>query len=210
MPENHASRCPAALALALLALAAAACLCQYDPFADSYTTKEPASGDVVGTYVLTHQTLTETPVDQLAARDGTHPRVFELVLTANGVFTATNLPVWVDDWSDGANEWSIREFVSVSGGWRIDTVGSIGDGSGKTKHAWGVVLYGEAVPDVHVTLSGTQAPYRLIFGYGDPDGGDAMIYEKQPPGRRARSSGGAAAVEQVDRAVLARAFRGAL
>src|SRR5262245_22953460 len=88
--------------------------CQYDPHAHLYTTDKPESTNVVGSYVLTSQTLTR---DGLAALRG-KPCLIEL--RANGTFIATNVPPW----QSGLPRTNFFDtLISGSGTWRIDSVG---------------------------------------------------------------------------------------
>ena len=64
--------------------------CQYDPHAHLYTTDMPETTNVVGSYVLTSQTLTR---DGLAALKG---KACLIDLLADGTFVATNVPPWQD------------------------------------------------------------------------------------------------------------------
>lgn len=163
--------------LAMFALISSACFCQYDPFAREYTRNKPQKTDVVGTYTLTKQTLASEPVDQLTAWDGSTPSTVKLALYDDGTFEATNLPVWY--WDEQPGEWSIYKFVSYSGAWDIEGVGFVGDGSREGAYeVWGISLTGDSIPREHITLVGEDSPYKLIFGYDDPDSGYAMIYEK--------------------------------
>lgn len=162
--------------LPLFVMISSACLCQYDPFAHEYTSTPPQEADVVGTYTLTRQTLNHEPIDKLMALDGSSPSTFKFILYADNGFEAVNLPVWIEGSSDG---WAVYKFVSLSGTWGIDIVGAVSDGTKKIADVWGIVLSGDEAPSVHVTLAGEKPPYKLIFGYGDPDGGYAMIYERE-------------------------------
>ena len=153
--------------------------CQFDPFADDYTRTKPSQADVVGTYILKEQTLNDTPIDKLKAVNGSKSSIHKMVLRADGTYSLTNLPIWLGNWSSGSSdEWSVKEFKSDSGQWKMCVVGSIGEGSGKDVDIWGLDI-ASTLPFETVTLAGEQAPYRIIFGFGDPDGGDAMIYERE-------------------------------
>jgi len=96
-------------------------------------------------------------------------------LRADGSFTATNVPPWELD-SPGMNFFSA--LVSGSGKWRIDSVGSIDDGSRPLKTHWGVYLDSDTAKMMPAGLTGQKPPYGLIFTLGDPDSGDAMIFQK--------------------------------
>jgi hypothetical protein len=162
--------------LPLFVVISSACLCQYDPFAHEYTSTPPPEAEVVGTYVLTRQTLNRVPIEKLTALDGSGPSTIKLILYDDNRFEAVNLPVWIEGSSNG---WTVYKFVSLSGTWGIDIVGAVSDGTKKIAEVWGIVLSSDKAPSVQVTLAGEKPPYKLIFGYGDPDGGYAMIYERE-------------------------------
>jgi len=155
--------------LAFLTLLLLAQGCQYDPHANPYTTEKPQPRDVVGRYTLISQTATR---DGLAALQG-KPCVIDL--RADGTFIATNVPPW-ELGSPGTNFFGA--LLTGSGTWRIDSVGSIDDGSRPMKTHWGVYLDCQAAKMKPVGLTGKKPPFGLIFTLGDPDSGDAMILER--------------------------------
>ena len=149
--------------------------CQYDPFADSYTQKKPLASDIPGTYVLSDQTLNDMPIDKLTARNGSKSSPHQLILYSNGTFSMINMPVWAGDWANKSiDEWSISKFQSGSGRWKIE-VTRMGDDA----DYWGLTFTSPNISVGNATFSGEKSPYDIIFGYGDPDEGNAMIYEKQ-------------------------------
>lgn len=153
--------------------------CQFDPYADDYTRSKPKKSDLIGTYFLSGQTLNNTPIEQLKARDGSSPSPHKLILRSDGTFSILNMPMWVGNWANGSSdEWSISKFKSGFGKWDVQVVGSVGEGSGKVVDVWGLDFSSANISIGSVTLSGEKPPYSIIFGYGDPDGGDAMTYEK--------------------------------
>ena len=58
-------------------------------------------------------------------------------------------------------------------------VGGIGDGSGHIKDHQGVRLSGLPVYLSSPGFTGTKRVDGLIFGFGDPDSGDAIIFKKK-------------------------------
>lgn len=176
-----ASQVKMSLLLVLISTASiACCFCgPYDPIASQYVRHEPDSNDLVGTYVLVKQSLTREAVEDLQMENGTQVPVSRLVLHADGSFTAENVPIWVSDWENGV-EWSVEKVESTTGQWYVDTVGGIGNGTGTVVPLWGLIL----TSDNHIRLAdyiaftGQQPPYEIVFRYGDPDSGDAMVYKK--------------------------------
>jgi len=128
--------------------------CQYDPYAHTYTTEKPEASDLAGTYNLTEQTVTP---GGLAALKGEPCRI---ELQKDGTFAAVNVP------------------LNAEGTWRIDRIGSIGDGSGQTKTHWGVLLESDAARIEPVGLTGEGSPHGLIITIGGPDSGRVMIFKK--------------------------------
>ena len=145
--------------------------CQYDPYSGDYTRSKPLQSEVAGTYVLYTQTLNSTPVDKLVASNGSKPTQHKLILRSDGTFSMINMPVWADDWS-------ISKFSSGYGKWKIQIVGEVDEGN-YTDKFWGIEFISKNIWIATPALMGETPPYDIIWGYGDPDGGNVMIYEKQ-------------------------------
>lgn len=149
------------LILASLALVG----CQYDPHANLYTTSEPKSDDVVGTYVL--------DTFHLPPQVGSAPQDVVVELHADGTFAATNVPPWMLE-DPGTN--FFRSLLTGSGKWEKATLGTLDPGQ---KRIWGVYL---RTPDNRfepANFTGDMPPYGLIFTLGDPDSGYAVILRKK-------------------------------
>jgi len=139
--------------------------CQYDPHASLYTTTEPKTEDVLGTYVLDALHL---PSECGSAR----PDIV-VELHGDGTFAATNVPLWKLE-TPGTNFFT--SLVSGSGNWEKDTLGTLDPGQ---KHIWGVYL---RTPDNRfhpANFTGDKPPYGLIFTLGDPDSGHAVILKRK-------------------------------
>lgn len=154
----------------LLCLVAVALLqgCQYDPYAHTFTTEKPQTNLVIGRYVLKDQTVVS---GGLSAMHG-QPCVVELA--ADGTFVASNVPPF----AFRAPPISLSSLVSSEGTWQLDSVGSIGNGSGKMKTHWGAHLESQSPQVESPGFTGDKPPYGLIFTIGDPDSGTVMILEK--------------------------------
>jgi hypothetical protein len=154
-----------------------ACMCSpYGPYEAQYTRREPAMEDVAGTYVLTEQTVTDTPLSQLEAEDGSRFTGSRIVLYEDGTFEAITIPRWVEQ---GEWDWGIDRFVSGSGRWSITPISS-------NRPLWGIRLFGIDLGEHDLILLGSEAPrHRLLFrGYiPDPDSSEAMVYQQKakPP-----------------------------
>lgn len=144
--------------------------CHYDPHAHLYTTDMPETTNVVGSYVLTSQTLTR---DGLAALKG---KACLIDLRADGTFVATNVPPWQDGFPPTN---FFDTLITGSGTWRIESVGSVDDGRKPLKTHWGVYLDSPTTKFDSVGLSGAKPPYGLIYTLGDPDSGEALILERK-------------------------------
>ncbi len=144
----------------------AACLSQYDPYAHLLTTEKPNEVDVIGTYVLTEQTLTTNGLDFLQGE----PAKIEIL--PEGRFTAKNFPTWQE--SPGGR-YEFNQLITVDGTWKIEMVGGVYNGStdGNYKKVWGLD-FSRTIDSASFT--GDRPPYGLIFTYGDPDRGTVMIF----------------------------------
>lgn len=152
-------------ALLLILASVAVAGCQYDPHAHLYTTVEPKTDDIVGTYVLEALHL---PTEAGSARP-----IVTLELRADGTFAATNVPPW--ELTIPRPSFS-ASLLSGTGKWEKGTVGTLDPGQ---KQIWGVYL---RAPDNRfhpATLTGKKPPYGLIFTLGDPDSGYAVILKRQ-------------------------------
>jgi hypothetical protein len=139
--------------------------CQYDPNSQFYVTTKPADSDVAGTYKFARQ-----QVDVSAAISGTPV----INLSADHTFEMTDFPQWTEK---SPAVWKLAGSRSFKGTWNIEQVGSLADGSGKTKPIFGIRF--TAGPDplyANLTLDGSQR--GLLFGFGDPDNGASMAYDK--------------------------------
>jgi hypothetical protein len=148
----------------LFALALLLTGCQYDPHADLYTTNEPNTDDIAGTYVLDKFDL---PMDSSKA-----PHDVEIEIRRDGTFTATNIPPWK---MGEASTNFFSQLLSGDGKWEKDTVGTRSD----SKRIWGIDL---RTPDnrfAPAALTGEKPPYGLIFTLGDPDSGQAVLLRKR-------------------------------
>lgn len=111
-------------AVAFLAITSV-CGCQGDPYADYYTRTKPKISNLAGTYVLSRQTLSSTPIQQLATSAGVAKSPHTLVLHRDGAFTVTNIPVWIERGPSGTG-WAIREFRSGTGQMAAERAGDLG------------------------------------------------------------------------------------
>jgi hypothetical protein len=140
--------------------------CQYNPYAHTFTTEKPNSGDVVGRYLLKDQTIVPGGVSAMRGRP------CEVVLAGDGSFTATNVPPPFEFGTPAIT--SLDSLVSGSGTWRFEILGTVDD----TKDHWGIRLGSLEKPLTYAGLTGDKRPYGLIFTVGDPDAGTVMILHR--------------------------------
>jgi hypothetical protein len=152
--------------------------CPHDPAVEFYTRKIPVSKDLIGTYRLRSQSLNKVPIAELKSPTEAAPGPCTITLKDDGILEYQNVPIWVGGWANKIDQWSVSEFRSGTGKWRIDTVGSTHDAKGVVQ-LYGLILT-EAKIDDYVMLLGEKPPYEIMFGYDDPDGGYAMIFEIVP------------------------------
>lgn len=147
--------------------------CQYDPHAHLYTTTEPKTEDVVGTYVLKDFHLPQYV-------GNARPEVV-VELRADGTFTATNVPSWQSGQLTMPGTNFFAALLSGTGKWEKDTLGTLNPGN---KRIWGVYLRTPddgTHPQFHpANFTGAKPPYGLIFTLGDPDLGYAVILKRKP------------------------------
>ncbi len=143
--------------------------CQYNPYAHLFTTEKPKEADVAGVYALAEQTVT---ADGLSVVDS---RPCSVELRSDGTFTATNFPFWRDT---SPAVYVLDRQETRSGRWRLDSVGSVDDGSGNLKTHWGVYLDSTGIELWTLGLTANKAPYGLIDTIGDPDSGTVMRFNR--------------------------------
>lgn len=146
--------------------------CQYDPYAHQYTTKEPNESNIVGTYIFENQTV---DFGLKSFKDSiTGEVVIPMIeIFKDGSYKVKNLP-YFKSFSP-----VFSGLITKEGTWDKTTVGSIGDGSGKTKQHWGVQFNGLPEEVQYLGLMNENPPYSIIFGFGDPDAGTVMIFKKK-------------------------------
>jgi hypothetical protein len=102
-----------------------------------------------------------------------HPQI---TLNADGTFDVVDLP----NVSGEIITPVLDGYVTASGTWKVASVGSIGDGSGNTKTHWGIYMPELPFELRNGGLINNEAPHKIIFGFGDPDSGYAIIFKKNP------------------------------
>jgi hypothetical protein len=145
--------------------------CQYDPYAHKYTTEEPRNSDLIGTYIIENQTVDLQIKD---FKDSTGKTVApKIEILQDGKYKVENLPYFkgFDPIFSG--------LITTEGTWDKTIVGGIGDGNGNIKKHWGMRLNGLQIEIQNAGLMNKNSPYKIIFGFGDPDAGDVMIFKRK-------------------------------
>lgn len=151
--------------------------CQYDPYAHLYLTdRTPPRESVAGTYLLRWDWL-GGPGTQSAA--GTNA---SLELKPDGSFAALRFPVVT-----ASTGWDFARSgeTNLTGRWEFAETGVLSPG----QHAisgirlWrtddGQFQWGESgVDSIFATLLRQSYPHGLAFGFGDPDFGHVLIFER--------------------------------
>ena len=164
MKQSFLTRSCAVIALVLAA-------CQYDPFAYTYTRRQPELADLAGEYWLADQNL-DGSLDRVLRTEATGPCGHcSLTLQPDGTFVALDFPVW----SETPAGYELRSFDTFTGSWSLETVGSVDDGVTLTP-VWGLRFDADGRQTVWAHLAGESPPYTIHFGFGDPDAGEAMRY----------------------------------
>ena len=151
--------------------------CQYDPHAHRYTTTEPSIAKIAGEYALS-EIYMESYAPGIREKVEQLPSPPTIRLGTDGTFLATDFPYFSE--TRQGFEYRFEEFRSLETTWRLSAVGAISDGSGTIKTHHGLEL---ADLPAHLGSPGFIGMNRvegLIFGFGDPDSGDAIIFLKKP------------------------------
>jgi hypothetical protein len=149
------------LALVLILVAGCGLHDSWDKYAGSLTTTKPKQEDIVGSYLLTQQTITADGMTVLRGRQ------CRLDLLPDGSFTVTNYP----DWTDA----HLSSSISTVGHWRLDTIGFVHS----NQSIWGIRFADTDSKLDMLSFTGKSAPYGLLMTYGDPDENKVMIFERK-------------------------------
>ena len=163
--------CFGAVVIVLLLLLACLSGCQYDPWAQGFLKKQPEESNVVGTYKVDADTLARhISVPNTKSALQISPNA-EIVLSADHKASLSQVPSVSDNVC----------FVSGSGSWRwgrnddyavIDVQIERKDYQ-ESRDKCGATYYGQ------LNLYGNKPPYKLHVTLGDPDGGEAVQFDKR-------------------------------
>jgi hypothetical protein len=99
----------------------------------AFVVAQPPEAAMVGTYVLVDQTVVKGGLSAMQGRQG------RLDLRTDGTFTVTNYPKWSDVSSGGADKFA--SFISTSGRWAMDRVGTTYDYGPNPNACWGITFF---------------------------------------------------------------------
>jgi hypothetical protein len=97
--------------------------CQYAPYAEDETIREPKRNNVLGTYKFEKETIVGNLKPDLTSRSA-------LILNSDGTFEAVDLPNFL-----GTFDFNYQGNISAKGKWKIQTVGSVSQWKG-TASVW--------------------------------------------------------------------------
>jgi hypothetical protein len=149
------------LAFVLICLAGCGQQNGRDKYAGSLTTTKPKQVDIVGSYLLTKQTITAVGMTVLKGRQ------CWLDLLPDGSFTVTNYPDWTDE--------HLGSSISTNGNWHLDTVGFVYS----KQNVWGIRFADTDSRLDMLSFTGKSTPYGLLMTYGDPDENKVMVFERK-------------------------------
>jgi len=165
----------------LILAAALASGCGQDPVVTAarkrhrdYVGTEPKAADVVGTYVLSDQTVVPGGVSAVGGR---HCR---LDVFADGTFSIKNYPR-----SSGGR---FSSFQSTTGTWRLATIGTSYGYGPNPKECWGFQFYGAGERIDPTAFTGPEQPYGLLTILGDPDSNRTIRFKRKKHPTKAPSS----------------------
>ncbi len=133
----------------------------WDRYAHTLTTTRPKQEDIVGSYLLTQQTITTNGMAILQGRQS------QLDLQADGSFQIVNYPTWTN--------FQFAGFISTTGHWYCDNIIT----TYGTQSVWSIRFSDTDSRMDSLDFTGKAAPYGLLMTHGDPDENAVMIFEKK-------------------------------
>jgi hypothetical protein len=98
-------------------------------------------------------------------------------ISPGGRFTASDFPYFAE--TRQGFEYRFEDFRPLEARWEHVVVGGIGDRTGSIKDHHGLRLSGLPPHLGSPGFTGTRKVDGLIFRFGDPDSGDAIIFRKK-------------------------------
>jgi hypothetical protein len=148
--------------------------CQRDPYTSVYTTAQPRSNDLVGSYFPDVDTVA------LISKEGHYKTVSpSITLMNDGTIVITNIPDW---WLTRSGEPG-GGFDSGRGTWTVEKHQdwwAIGVGFDDTAQ-FSLLNRQPGGFATQMMLIGEKPPYRIHLTIGDPDAGMGMQFEEAPP-----------------------------
>jgi hypothetical protein len=162
------------IGIVFLIVALIGCASPVDTPESPFVKVEPSPADLPGRYEPKPETVKRLDEAGYPRKD------IWIDIRADGTYSANNMPDW---WLHQVyNPKPKGGFESATGKWRLMK---------GPQDIWGLELElqpakepaapGERTPRTVVELRGKQPPYVLHMGYGDPDRGEFMLFEKVGP-----------------------------
>ena len=130
----------------------------------------PNKSDVVGTYILTDQSIIKGGISALQGRQ------CQLDIMSDGTFNIRNYPDWRAVPSVAGTEFN--SFTSTTGHWELSIVGSSYGYGADRKDIWGL-RFSESRNKIDPTaLTGLKPHYGLLTILGDPDSNNNMRFKR--------------------------------
>lgn len=145
--------------------------CQYDPYAHKYTNSEPKTEELIGTYYLDKNSVIYN-IPEFKNSLKNEKTIPQIEIKNNGTFLAKDFPVF-KNWDP-----IFSGLITKSGKWNKSITGKVDLGNGE-RNIWGINLSGLKQEFQRISLMNNEFPYEIIFGYGDPDEGNAIIFKRK-------------------------------
>jgi hypothetical protein len=146
--------------------------CQFAPYAHIYTTEKPNEADLIGEYSFQFQTV-DTLNISLNSKLRDSIIIPKIQINGDGTYNVKDLPVF-----EFHLPTEFKDLISETGKWNV-IADKIFDGDGNiTGYFYKIELNGLPFEVKKVGLMNNKPPHKLIFGFGDPDQGHVMVFEK--------------------------------
>lgn len=132
---------------------------------------KPESVDIVGTYILSDQTVIPGGLSALAGRK------CQFNIFADGTFSVTNYPECAGARSSKLKQY--KTFHSTTGTWKLETVGTSYGYGPDPKNCWGLQFQSLDSKIDSTAFTGPEPPYGLLTILGDPDSNNTLRFKRK-------------------------------
>ncbi len=145
---------------------------------------EPQLNEIIGTYVLSDQTVIPGGLSALGGRK------CQLDVLADGTFRVTDYPDFYAIVPGKST--TFTSFISTTGRWRLEVIMTSDYYGKKTpKDGWGLRFSGATRRISTPVFTGPTRPYGLLMFLGDPDSYFTLRFKRQQAGNLEEPPGGA-------------------